>query len=163
MRLSKHLLGAPLLALAMLVASPSPARADATAFLGLGRTTNTHPMVKGVAFGIGLIVVGFEVEGAQHNGDPLTNEPSLKTGLGNILVQTPTGDTQFYATAGAGLYQESLGTNTTTNFATNIGGGIKVAITGPLRLRADLRIIHLNGTPKYTDITRFYVGANLKF
>ena len=162
MDLSKRVLGAPLFALLLLVASPSPARADATAFIGTSRNPVSH-LVRGASVGIGLLVVGFEIEGAIHNEDTLTHVPGLKTGMGNVLVQTPTGRTQMYGTAGAGLYQETAGTISETNFATNIGGGLKFGLSGPLRLRLDFRVIHLMGTPHYATVQRFYAGVNLKF
>lgn len=157
-------------AAALLLAFAAPARADATLFLGRSRNSSATPSapsvsqgVKGAAFGIGLLVVGFEVEGAIHTEDPVKAVPGLKTGMGNVLVQTPTGNVQLYATAGGGLYQETVGTSSETNFATNIGGGIKFGVFGPLRLRADYRLINLRGTPHYNTVQRFYLGASLKF
>ncbi len=162
MTVSKHLLGAPLVAIALVAAVPSPARADVSLFLGTSRNPSSH-LVKGGAVGIGLLVVGFEVEGAKHEENALKGIPGLTTGMGNVLVQTPTGSTQFYGTAGAGLYRETVGTTSETSFATNIGGGVKVGLAGPIRLRLDFRILHLMGTPRYATIQRFYAGVNLKF
>jgi len=158
------------IATAVLLAVAAPARADVTVFLGRSRNSSSTPGapavsqgLKGAAFGIGLLVVGFEVEGAQHSEDPVKNIPALKTGMGNVLVQTPTGNVQLYGTAGGGVFRETLGTSSETNFATNIGGGIKMGIFGPLRLRADYRVLNLRGTPRYKTVQRFYVGASLKF
>jgi hypothetical protein len=162
MPVSRHLIGAPLLALALVAALPSPASADASFFFGTSRNPSSH-LVKGGAFGIGLLIVGFEAEGAIHEENAVKGIPGLKTGMGNVLLQTPTGNTQFYATTGAGLYRETLGTTSETSFATNIGGGVKVGLAGPLRLRLDFRVIHLMGTPRYPTIQRFYAGINLKF
>jgi hypothetical protein len=155
---------------AALLAFASPARADITVFLGRSSNSSATPNapsvsqgLKGAAFGIGLLVVGFEVEGAIHSEDPVKSIPGLKTGMGNVLVQTPTGNVQLYGTAGGGIFQETLGSSSETNFATNIGGGIKIGIFGPLRLRADYRMMNLRGTPRYKTVQRFYVGASLKF
>jgi hypothetical protein len=145
-----------------LLAVAAPARADVTAFLGRSTTPAGHSL-KGAAFGIGLLVVGFEVEGAIHAEDATKGIPKLKTGMGNILVQTPTGNVQLYGTAGGGVFQESFGSASETNFATNIGGGVKVGLFGPLRLRADYRVLNLRGTATYKTVQRFYVGASLKF
>ena len=150
------------MALILLAAAPTPASADATLFLGTSRNPSSH-LVKGGAVGIGLLVVGFEAEGALHAEDTLKGVPGLKTGMGNVLVQTPTGGTQLYGTIGAGFYRETLGTASETNFATNIGGGVKIGLAGPLRLRLDFRLLRLNGTPRYATIQRFYAGVNLKF
>lgn len=155
---------------ATLLAFAAPARADITVFLGRSRSSSATPNapavsqgLKGAAFGIGLLVVGFEVEGAIHTEDPVKGVPGLKTGMGNVLVQTPTGNVQLYGTAGGGIFQETVGTSSETNFATNIGGGIKMGIFGPLRLRADYRMLNLRGTPRYKTVNRFYLGASLKF
>lgn len=162
MTLSKHAVAAPLLALTLLVALPSPARADATVFLG-GSRNPTSNRISGAAFGLGLLVVGFEVEGALHRESVSDGVPGLKTGMANVLVQTPTGAIQLYGTLGGGLYQETIGAANKTNVGTNIGGGLKIGLAGPLRIRVDFRVLHLNGTPKNATTQRFYVGANLKF
>ena len=125
-----------LLALTALLAFATPAHADVTAFLGRSRNSSSTPNapaisqgLKGAAFGIGLLVVGFEVEGAMHSENVAKGIPALKTGMGNVLVQTPTGNVQLYGTAGGGFYQETLATASKTNFMTNIGGGIKVGFS----------------------------------
>lgn len=161
MPLSRRILLVPAAAL-LLLTTATPARADITAFLGTSRNPSAHT-VRGGAFGIGLLVVGFEVEGAAHTENTLKSVPGLKTGMGNVLVQTPTGRTQLYGTVGGGIFRETLGTSSETNIATNIGGGVKIGLAGPLRLRADYRVIHLRGTPRYATVQRFYVGANIKF
>ncbi|TAK12335.1 MAG: hypothetical protein EPO35_11430 [Acidobacteria bacterium] len=160
--MTHHRLVISAIALAAVFALAAPAQADVTAFLGRSTTPAGHA-VKGGAVGIGLLVVGFEVEGAIHTEDALKKIPGLKTGMGNVMVQTPTGGAQLYATIGGGLYRETLGTASETSFATNIGGGIKIGLVGPLRLRADYRVLNLRGTPKYATVQRFYVGASLKF
>ena len=166
----RRILASALLAASFLVLTPAPARADITAFLGTARRaastaaqTNSMHGMPGISIGVGLIAVGFEVEVATQPEDTVKQVSGLKTGLANVLVQTPTGNTQLYATAGGGLYQESIGTVTSTNLATNIGGGLKLAISGPIRLRIDYRIIHLRGKTTGDNYQRFYVGANLKF
>ena len=158
------------IAAAALLAVATPAHADVTAFLGRSRSTSATSGgptvtqgVKGAAFGIGLLVVGFEAEGAMHTENTAKAIPGLKTGMGNVIVQTPTGNLQFYGTVGGGLYRETLGTATETSFLTNIGGGIKFGIFGPLRVRADYRLLNLRGGAKFSTVQRFYVGANVKF
>jgi hypothetical protein len=147
---------------ATLLALASPAYADITGFFGYSRTPQGHAL-KGAAVGIGLLVVGFEVEGAIHDEDPIKAIPGLKTGMGNVMVQTPTGGAQLYATIGGGLYRETLGTESETSFLTNLGGGVKITLVGPLRLRADYRVLNLRGDARYKTVQRFYVGANIKF
>src|SRR3954471_10987280 len=131
------------------------ASADFTAFVGTNRTA-ANRTVKGFGVGTGLVVVGFEFEYANTNEDPLTASPRLRTFMFNGLLQTPIpiARMQFYATAGGGVYRESLETVSLqtiseTNFGINIGGGVKVTIAGPLRLRLDYRTFTLQGAPQY--------------
>lgn len=145
----------------MVLASATPARADVTAFLGLSPTPENH-FLRGFSAGVSLIVFGFEFEYAQLSEDDFEQLPGLKTYSGNVLVQTPT-RTQLYATLGAGAYQEALGTAQETHVGINIGGGVKIPLLGPIRVRADYRIFQLRGAPIHSTYQRFYVGANLAF
>ena len=83
------------------------------------------------------------------------------------LLQTPIpiAGMQVYATAGGGIYHETLSVPNTseTNVGTNIGGGAKISLAGPLRLRLDYRVFNLRGTPLHQTVQRFYAGINLKF
>ena len=139
----------------------SPARADITAFLGLSPTPENHA-VRGVSAGISLLVIGFEFEYAQISEDLTEALPGLKTYSGNVLVQTPT-STQLYATIGGGGYRENLGPLQETHVGVNIGGGIKIPLLGPIRVRADYRVFQLRGSPIHSTYQRFYVGGNLAF
>src|SRR5450432_2189291 len=114
----------------------TPAFADITAFLG-ANTTPSNRQVRGLSAGIGLLVVGFEFEFANTTDDPTTSAPALTTGSGNIMFQTPTAIFGFqpYFTTGGGLYRETLGTHEDTSFALNTGGGVKINLIGPVRLR----------------------------
>ena len=152
------------LTLVLLGVSASPARADITAFLGVSPTPHNHA-VKGFAAGVGLLIVGFEFEYANLSEDSFERLPGLKTYSGNVLAQTPIEvlGTQFYATAGAGGYRETLGLAEETHVGTNIGGGAKIKLLGPIRVRLDYRIFKLQGSPINSTYQRFYVGANLKF
>ncbi len=91
--------------------------------------------------------------------------PSLQTGSGNVLVQTPVElfRMQFYGTTGGGAFRERLGARQETHFGTNVGGGAKIRLVGPLRLRVDYRIFRLMGEPLHQTYQRFYAGANLAF
>jgi hypothetical protein len=151
-----------LLTCAFLTATASPARADITAFLGLSPTPDRHGL-KGFGVGVGLLIVGFEFEYAAISEDDVELLPGLKTYSGNVVVQTPTDAVQLYGTAGAQGYQERLGSISETYFGTNIGGGAKIRLIGPVRVRLDYRIFKLQGSPLNDVYQRFYVGANLKF
>ncbi len=169
----------PLLSCALLfvVLGASPARADLTAFIGAQSNPSTR-LTKGISAGSGFLIVGFEGEYAQASGDdvcaPVANStacvPSVRTVMFNGLVQTPRGiipKVQLYATIGAGYYRiryESLDLQD-TGFGTNVGGGVKIDLVGPLRVRLDYRIFNLTDTFADLDATsqRFYAGANIAF
>ena len=71
---------------------------------------------------------------------------------------------QPYFTAGGGrLLTSSIGTRRETGFAPNTGGGVKISLAGPLRLRVDYRVFKLSGSALYSPSHRFYAGLNLKF
>jgi hypothetical protein len=147
-----------------LVLVAAPARADITAFLGANTTPATRA-VRGGALGFGLLFVGFELEYAFTPDDPSAKAPSLTTGSGNVLLQTPIAFFGFqpYFTTGGGLYRETLGTHQDTSFALNTGGGVKVSLIGPLRLRVDYRAFKLGSGALYSPAHRVYAGLNLKF
>ena len=157
----RHLSTLPAAALLLVLCSAAPARADITAFLGMSPTPENH-QARGIGVGVGLLIVGFEFEYANLSEDEVERLPGLKTYSGNVLLQTPT-STQLYATVGAGGYQERLGDDDEMHAAVNVGGGAKIGLIGPLRVRVDYRVFNLKGSPLNTTYQRFYVGANLKF
>lgn len=152
----------PAVVLLALLALPSPAFADATAFFGFLNKPDAHA-TKGFAAGIGLLVVAFEFEYATAAEDVVKARPGLTTGMGNMLVQTPFSRVQLYATAGGGVYRERLGDRQETNVGVNVGGGVKFPLLGPLRARLDYRVFNLRGEPLHPTLQRFYAGVNLKF
>ena len=148
----------------MFGATASPARADVTAFLGANMTPSSRT-AKGLAVGAGLLIVAFEFEYASSNEDQPALAPSLRTGMGNVLLQLPVPlfGVQPYFTTGAGGYRESLANRSETQIGANVGGGVKIRLIGPLRARFDYRVFRLRGEPLYDVVHRFYVGANLNF
>jgi opacity protein-like surface antigen len=147
---------------AILIAAPSAAHADITAFIGVNPTPESRP-VRGVSAGLSLLIVGFEFEYARTSEDLDVAAPQLQTYMGNGLLQTPFAGIQLYATAGGGVYRESLAGVTRTNVGVNVGGGIKMSLAGPLRLRLDYRVYTLSGDPRHARPQRFYAGLNLRF
>jgi len=143
---------------------PSAAFADITAFLGSNPTPSAR-LVKGASAGVGLVIVGFEFEYAHTNEDREQAAPGLWTYMFNGLLQTPVpiAGMQFYGTAGGGVFHETLNNLSETNVGINLGGGIKLNLAGPLRLRFDYRVFTLQGSPLYSKPQRFYAGVNLKF
>ena len=147
-------------ALAALFAVPATAAADITAFLGLGTKPATRA-ARGLAFGVTLLVVGFEGEYSDVSEDTADNAPHLRTGMINAIVQTPTSGAQLYATAGAGVYRESFRNGPQeTNTGLNIGGGVKLGLFGPIKMRLDYRVFKFRGDAVHKSVQRFYVGLN---
>jgi hypothetical protein len=143
---------------------PNLAMADVTAFIGVN-TSPANRQVRGAAFGVGLLVVGFEFEYADTTEDLTASAPSLKTGLGSVLLQTPIAfmGVQPYFTIGGGFYREELGIRSDTGLAVGTGGGAKISLFGPLRLRVDYRVINLGSGALTSPTHRIYAGLNLKF
>jgi hypothetical protein len=163
LKLVKHAKTAAAGALLLLLGS-TPARADVTLFLG-ATTTPANRTVRGGALAVELVIIGFEAEVAFTPDEPSTGAPSLVTGSGNVLIQTPFPILGFqpYLTTGAGLYQEKLGRLQDTSLLLNTGGGVKISLIGPLRLRVDYRVFKLGNDALYSPAHRIYAGLNLKF
>lgn len=152
-----------LLATGMLLAVPASAAADITAFFGATNKPKTR-VAKGLAVGISLIMVGFEVEYSDISEKDADAAPRLRTGMVNAVVQTPTSGAQLYATAGVGMYRESLrGGFQETNTGLNIGAGLKLGLMGPLKMRVDYRLFRLRGDALYNTVHRVYAGLNTSF
>ena len=113
----------------------------------------------------GLLIVGFEFEYANTPDDPTAAAPSLTTGMGNLLLQTPVAlmGIQPYVTAGAGVYRETLGAHQDTSLGVNTGGGVKISLVGPVRLRVDYRVFKLGSGALNSPAQRIYAGLNLRF
>jgi opacity protein-like surface antigen len=141
-----------------------PAYADLTAFLGVTPTPENRTL-RGFSGGLSLLILGFEFEYANTPEDDTDPLPGLRTWSGNMLVQTPVdiGGVQLYGTAGFGAYREELRNVSETSTAVNLGGGVKINLVGPLRVRLDYRVFNLQGEPRYGTYHRFYAGANLRF
>lgn len=152
------------LAALLFLAVAAPASADITAFIG-ANTSPTNRAVRGGAVGTGLLIIGFEGEYAFTPDDPEAQAPSLTTGSANVLLQTPVAilGMQPYITTGAGFYRETLGTHQDTSLAINTGGGVKLSLIGPLRLRVDYRVFKLGSGALVSPAHRIYAGLNLKF
>jgi hypothetical protein len=153
-----------LIAVFLVLIPAVPAFADATAFIGTSFTP-ANRTAKGLALGVGLLIVGFEFEFASTGETPEEAAPSLRTGMGNVLLQTPLpiAGMQFYVTTGAGGYRENLGSRQETHVGFNSGGGAKISLLGPLRARLDYRIFNLRGEPLHSVVHRIYAGVNLAF
>ena len=152
------------LALCFWALMPAHASADATAFIG-ANTSPANRTVKGFAVGYGLLILGFEFEYADTTDDVSAGAPSLKTGTGNMLLQTPIAFAGFqpYFEIGGGVYHEELGAVGNTGFVGNTGGGVKISLIGPIRLRVDYRVMTLKNGALVSPAHRIYAGVNVKF
>ncbi len=152
------------LALALTGAAAAPAFADATAFIG-ATTTPANRSATGFSLGAGFLIVSFEFEYSETSDDLAQNLPSLKTFVGAVLLQTPVPifGIQPYFAFGDGVYRERLNTETDTGLAPNTGGGVKISLAGPIRLRVDYRVFRLGSGALYSPAHRIYAGLNLKF
>jgi hypothetical protein len=154
------------ISVAACLATAAPARADVTAFIGMNTTPENRP-AWGIAAGAGFLIVAFEFEYSATSEDtnPGTAAPSLKTGMGNVLLQTPGPIHGFqpYFTVGGGLYSETLGTRSDFSGGANTGGGVKISLAGPLQVRLDYRVFKLGCGALYSPAHRVYAGLNLKF
>jgi opacity protein-like surface antigen len=152
-----------LLLVVLLAAGAGPAWADATVFIG-ANTTPTNHQVRGFSLGVGFIL-GVEFEYANSGEDAESDAPALRTGSASAIVQPPfgIGGVQPYATFGIGLYREQLEAHEQTGFATNLGGGLKITLFGPIRLRIDYRLFRLGDDALHSPAHRVYGGLNLRF
>ncbi len=150
--------------IAILLLSTWPARADVTGFIGVNGSPASR-LVKGGAISATLVIVGAEFEYAQTSEDPASLAPALRTGSGNLLVQSPisVAGLQVYGTVGATVYRETLGPHAETNVGVNTGGGVKLKLVGPLKARVDYRVFKLRGDAVASVVHRFYVGGVLGF
>jgi opacity protein-like surface antigen len=152
----------------LLVLSPvNPAFADATAFIG-AHTNPERQQVRGFAGGFSLLIVGVEGEYATSGEDEADGLPSLTIFSGNVFAQTPFPifGIRPYFTTGVGAYREQIDAidHEETNVAFNTGGGAKISLIGPLRVRLDYRVFKLRGEPRRESVVhRVYAGINLAF
>jgi len=153
-----------LLAAVVSVLGATPVFADITGFIG-ANTTPKNRHTQGFGVGAGMLLFGFEFEYASTGDESEARAPSLNTGSGNLLLQTPFAIAGFqpYFTTGAGVYRETLDTHQQTGFGLNTGGGVKISLVGPVRLRIDYRVFSLGDDALESPVQRVYVGLNLKF
>ena len=140
----RYLTRAILLVLA-LAAAPTTAAADVTGFLG-NSSTPSGRSAKGVAIGIGLVIVGFEFEYSKIAEDEsqAAGRPHHWDGQYHGDV-TPTHKVQLYGTTGGGSTAKRIAISPRHNLRPT-RGGVKIGWS-TARLRIDYRIFNLNGLP----------------
>ncbi len=99
------------------------------------------------------------------SNDVAVTAPSLKTFMGDVLLQSPLPifGFQAYIATGGGIYRETLSAHQETGAGSNVGGGVKMSLAGPLRLRVDYRVFKLGSGALNSPAHRIYAGLNLKF
>ena len=130
------------------VISAAPAHADATVFAGAMSAGSTRPMV-GFAYGYCPSVIGFEVEVA-HTPGSAPNRLVVAGGNINVVVQSRDRGRglQVYGIGGLGLYgEESVQGSSGETSARSIGGGAKMPLYGPVKLRLDYRTFLVGDAP----------------
>jgi hypothetical protein len=134
-----------------LVVSVTAASADITAFIG-STTSPTNRPARGFAVGAGILFVGFEFEYSNSTEDVEAGTPSLRTGMGNVLVQTPVAiaGLQPYVTTG-GEYRERWVRTNARGFNTN--GGVKY-LQWDRSACGSTTGVRLNGSPRVNVVRR---------
>jgi hypothetical protein len=136
---------------------------NVTAFAGVAMAPGPHAAI-GVAVGVrpqpGPVSLEFEYS---RSRSPAAGMPAIETFAGNLLVQLPTPPSrfQFYGTVGVGFYALLLNDHTSEpNDARNFGGGAKITLAGPMKLRIDYRAFRLTplGGEYHSNEHRLYVG-----
>lgn len=153
-----------LLAGFVLAGVAAPAQADLTVFAGLQSSPSVRPST-GISLGFGLLLVGWEVEIARVAEEVEDLAPSIASGTASIYVQNPIpiSGVQLYAIAGAGLYRERLSNVYERNDVhVAVGGGAKIQLAGPLKLRLDYRLFKLHDSLSENP-QRFFAGLTLSF
>lgn len=158
MRYTHHLIRSVLVATALAaVLTPAPASADlrATAFAGATRINETNKGTFGAAvtFG-GLLGIEFDASrvalgGLEKNFINVDVDANVTTYMGNLVVRTPVGPVQPYASAGIGVVKVTgsvsapfLGnvvSASAQDVAWNVGGGVYLFPSENIGLRADVR------------------------
>jgi opacity protein-like surface antigen len=142
----------------------SPALADLTIFAGLQNAPALRPTT-GIALGFGLLIVGWEVEVTRVAQSVDDLAPSLAVGTASVYVQNPipVSGVQFYGIAGAGLYRERFENVYERNDVhAALGGGAKIELAGPLKLRLDYRYFRFRDA-RAANAHRAYAGLTLAF
>jgi len=128
------------------VAQTPPPDVNLTAFVAAAMAPDAHA-ARGIGVGArpqpGPLSIEFEY--CRGRSDPMTGMPSIVTFAANLMVQVPVRRRlQLYGTVGVGFYviQSDLDTSE-GNDGPNFGGGVKLALAGPVKLRIDYRAFHL--------------------
>ena len=109
----------------------------------------------GFSGGIGLLIVGFEFEYANMTEDDRTRSQGCGPGPATCFCRrrSISGGVSSMGPPAAVPINEELRDQSETNAAANFGGGAKINLVGPLRLRLDYRVFKLQGSPALRDLS----------
>lgn len=130
---------------AIVIMTPASARADGTVLLGLTSAGTLRPSF-GFSFGYRPSAVGVEVEYLSTFPQQSPGGYSAGGIFGSVIVQPVTiSHLEIFAVGGVGVWGEGFkgGKRTGVLNAGNVGGGVLVALAGPLKLRLDYRLFLL--------------------
>ena len=136
---------------ALVIMNPLSARADGTVLVGLTSVDALRPSF-GFSFGYRPSAVGVEVEYLST----FPGDYSAGGIFASVIVQPVTiSNVQIFAVGGVGVWGEGFagGKRTGVLNAGNVGGGVLVALAGPVRLRLDYRLFLLG------EVSEAEVGA----
>lgn len=136
---------------ALVLITPTSARADATALIGLTSLDDLRPSF-GFSFGYRPSAVGFEIEYLST----MSGDYSAGGIFASLIVQPVTiSKVRIFAVGGVGVWGEGFdgGRRTGVLGAGNIGGGALVPLAGPVSLRLDYRLFVLG------DVSKEEIGA----
>jgi hypothetical protein len=141
----RRFLNRPAWLVALMIMIPVSARADGTVLVGLTSVGALRPSF-GFSFGYRPSAVGVEVE--YVSTFPQNSPGGYSAGgiFGSVFVQPVTiSNVQIFAVGGVGVWGEGFtgGKRTGVLNAGNVGGGVLVALAGPLKLRLDYRLFLL--------------------
>jgi hypothetical protein len=145
------------IALAGCLLVPTAAYAGATVFLGRNSGGDDRSVVRGLVFGASLSSSASSSEYANSSEDLTEFRPALRTTSGNVLVQTFDSRVPALFHDRRRTLSERLGTDEESAMLSNGGGG-KVNLAGPLRVRIDYRVFNLKENPRHRTVQRIYAA-----
>ena len=152
------------LAIVLSAACAAPARADATAFLG-ANLSPANRQVNGVSAGVSLVIVGLSSSMRNATDDQGGRARRSRPGWATCCCRrrSPSPASSRTSPSAAACITKPGTRIATPAFGMNTGGGVKISLVGPIRLRVDYRVFKLGSGALNTPAHRIYAGLNLKF
>ena len=140
----------------------STASADITAFLGSDHDAVERAWSRASPSASGLLIVGVRIR-VRATPTRIWSRRRRDCGRSCSTVccrrRSRSPGCSSTAPPAAACYRETLSTSSSeTNFGINVGGGVKMSLAGPLRLRLDYRVFTLRGTPLHSKPAALLCG-----